>query len=106
LQSGLAERAGPDRSHDKKSLVMSTNPTRRFGALHPARWEALMQNAMDLWFRTSHRRLRRALRDGRRSRLRCGNSARQLHDLGLSPAPAPSRGNGFADAEAQLGIIR
>ncbi len=85
---------------------MSINSTRRFGALHPARWEALMQNAMDLWFRSSRRRLQRALHGGRRNRLRCGNSARQLHDLGLSQAATPSRGNGFADAEAQLGMIR
>jgi hypothetical protein len=85
---------------------MSTNSTQPFGLLRPARWEALMQNAMDLWFRTTRRRLRRALRDGRRTHPRCGNSARQLHDLGLPPAAAPSRDNTFANAEAQLGMIR
>jgi hypothetical protein len=85
---------------------MPINSTQPFGLLRPARWEALMQNAMDLWFRSSRRRLRRALRDGRRSRLRCGNSARQLHDVGLSQATMPSRDIRFADAEAQLGMIR
>jgi hypothetical protein len=65
-----------------------------------------MQNAMDLWFRTSRRRLRRALRGERRAQLRCGSCSRQLHDLGLSPAAEPARDNVFADAEAQLGMIR
>ena len=65
-----------------------------------------MQTAMKLWFRTSRRRLRRALRGGRRSHLRCGTSARELHDIGLTPAAAPSRDNRFADAEAQLGMVR
>jgi hypothetical protein len=85
---------------------MSITPTQLPGLLHPARWEALMQNAMDLWFRTSRRRLRRALRDGRRTQLRCDSSARQLHDLGLPPAAAPARDHRFANAEAQLGMIR
>jgi hypothetical protein len=85
---------------------MSIDPTRPLRMLHPARWEALMQNAMDLWFRTSRRRLQRALRDERRTSFRCGSSARQLHDLGLPPAAEPARDNGFANAEAQLGMIR
>ena len=85
---------------------MSIDPTRPLRMLHPARWDALMQNAMDLWFRTSRRRLRRALRDGRRTQMRCGSSARQLHDLGLPPAAAPARDHRFANAEAQLGMIR
>jgi len=83
---------------------MSPNPEQP-SLLDPARWEALMQNAMDLWFRTTRRRLRRALRN-EHARLRCGSSPRQLHDLGLSQAEAPSRDHGFADAEAQLGMIR
>jgi hypothetical protein len=65
-----------------------------------------MQNAMDFWFRTSRRRLRRALRGGRRTHLRFGTSARELHDIGLWPAAAPARDNSFANAEAQLGMIR
>jgi hypothetical protein len=85
---------------------MSITPTRPPGVFHPARWEALMQNAMDLWFRTSRRRLRRALRGERRAQLRCGSSARQLHDLGLSQGTEPAHDNGFANAEAQLGMIR
>ena len=85
---------------------MSTNSTQPFGLLRPARWEALMQNAMDLWFRTSRRRLRRALRGERRAQLRCGSCSRQLHDLGLSQGTEPAHDNGFADADAQLGMIR
>jgi hypothetical protein len=85
---------------------MSIDPTQPSSLLHPARWEALMQNAMDLWFRTTRRRLRRALRVERRTRLRCGSSPRQLHDLGLSQPEAPARDHRFADAEAQLGMIR
>jgi hypothetical protein len=85
---------------------MSINPAQPFGLLRPARWRALMQDAIKLWFRTSRRRLRRALRGGRRTHLRCGTSARQLYDIGLSPAAAPSRDNSFVNAEAQLGMIR
>jgi hypothetical protein len=83
---------------------MSTHPVQP-SLLDPARWEALMQNAMDLWFRTTRRRLRRALRS-EPARLRCNSSPRQLHDLGLSQPEAPARDHRFADAEAQLGMIR
>jgi hypothetical protein len=83
---------------------MSPNPSQS-SLLDPARWEALMQNAMDLWFRTTRRRLRRALRS-EPARFRCGSSPRQLRDLGLSQAETPSHDHRFADAEAQLGMIR
>ena len=85
---------------------MSINPAQLPALLRPARWEALMQNAMDLWFRTTRRRLRRALHGRRPTSLRCGTNVRQLHDLGLSQAAEPARDNAFANAEAQLGMIR
>jgi hypothetical protein len=85
---------------------MPSNLIRPSDLLHPARWEALMQNAMNLWFRTTRRRLRRALHANRHGNLRCGTSARQLRDIGLSQPPAPVRDNAFANAEAQLGMIR
>jgi uncharacterized protein YjiS (DUF1127 family) len=88
------------------NIVTSANPAQDSAAPRQARWEILMQHALDLWFQTTCRQLARALHTTRRADALGSVSARQLRDLGMSQTDARGRDPHFVNAEAQLGMVR
>ena len=95
------------KNNAKKNVMnnlVSANPPSALP--RPARWEALIQSALELWFRTSCRRLVRALHDTRRIEGFSDLSARQCRDIGLPPREPRARDPHFIHADAQLGMFR
>jgi hypothetical protein len=89
--------------HNAMNHLVSANPPS--ASPSQARWEVLMQSALELWFGATCRQLARALHGTRRIDAPLDMSAWQCRDLGLPPREPHGRDSHFVNAEAQLGMF-